>query len=68
MKIYKSLDELPFMLNVKQLSRVLCISQSGAYQLTHSVGFPVLKVGKRLLIPKDGLVAWIETQSKGGIN
>lgn len=51
--IYKSFDELPLMLNVVQVAAVLGISRAGAYELVHSEGFPALKIGNRIVVPKD---------------
>lgn len=58
-KIYTSYDELPIMLSVPQLAAVLNISHSGAYALVRSEGFPSLKIGSRIVIPKDKLQNWI---------
>ena len=58
-KVYTSYDDLPIMLSVPQLASVLGISRSGAYALVRSVGFPALKIGSRIVIPKDELLEWI---------
>ena len=58
-KPYTSYDELPIMLSVPQLAAVLNISRSGAYALVRSDGFPSLKIGSRIVIPKDKLQNWI---------
>ena len=60
---YKSFDELPLMLNVVQVAAVLGISRAGAYELVHSEGFPALKIGSRIMIPKDKLREWIDTNT-----
>ena len=57
--IYTSYDELPIMLSVPQLATALGISRSRAYALVRSAGFPALKIGSRIVIPKDELLAWI---------
>ena len=54
-----SYGELPIMLSVPQLATALGISRSGAYALVRSAGFPALKIGSRIVIPKDELLAWI---------
>ena len=56
---YKNYDELPLMLNVVQVAAVLGISRAGAYELVHSEGFPALKIGSRIVVPKDKLREWI---------
>ena len=58
-KIYTSYDELPIMLSVPQLAVVLNISRSGAYALARTEGFPSLKIGSRIVIPKGKLQNWI---------
>ena len=60
---YKSFDELPLMLNVVQVAAVLGISRAGAYELVHSEGFPALKIGSRIVVPKDKLRKWIDTNT-----
>lgn len=58
-------DNLPAVLNANQLAAALGISHAGAYQLLNTGTFPTLRIGKRLLVPKDKLVEWIE-QNTGG--
>ena len=58
--IYRSIDELPSVLGVKELHLFLGISRAGAYQLFHRADFPTLHVASRLLVPKDKLLEWIE--------
>ena len=60
---YKNYDELPLMLNVIQVAAVLGISRAGAYGLVRSEGFPALKIGSRIVVPKDKLRAWIDAHS-----
>lgn len=60
-------DSLPAVLNANQLANALGISRAGAYQLLNTGTFPTLRIGKRLLVPKDKLIDWIE-QNTGGAN
>ena len=60
---YKNYDELPLMLNVVQVASVLGISRAGAYELVHSEGFPTLKIGSRIVVPKDRLREWIDANT-----
>lgn len=62
---YKNLDELPAMLTAAELAGVLGISRAGAYTLIHRKGFPKLQIGKRLMVPKDKLMAWINRNTAG---
>ena len=62
---YKNYDELPLMLNVVQVAAVLGISRAGAYELVHSEGFPTLKIGSRIVVPKEKFCRWVDAQTGG---
>lgn len=64
--VYKSYDELPLMLSVSEVAAVLGISRAGTYELVKSDGFPSLKIGSRIVIPKEKFIAWINAQTAGG--
>lgn len=59
-QIYTNFDQLPLMLNADQLAQVLGISRAGAYQLMHEKGFPVIRIGRRMVIPKENLRKWLD--------
>ncbi|MEE1282144.1 MAG: helix-turn-helix domain-containing protein [Acutalibacteraceae bacterium] len=63
--IYKSYDELPLMLSVKDLATVLGVSRTSAYELTKTKGFPSIKIGSRVVIPKEKLIEWIDKNTGG---
>lgn len=58
--MYKSYDELPLFLNAETAAKLLGISISSMYELMHEKGFPVLKIGTRLVVPKEKFRAWVE--------
>ncbi len=64
--VYKTYEELPLFLNVEMVARVLGVSSSSGYELMHEADFPVLKVGNRLLVPKEKFIRWIEDHTRGG--
>lgn len=63
---YKSYDELPLFLNAKAVAEALGIAPSSAYELMHEPDFPTMKVGNRIIVPKEKFLAWVDTQTKGG--
>lgn len=63
---YKSYDDLPLFLNTAMVAKVLGIAPSSAYELMHETDFPVLKIGNRLVVPKEKFVDWVEQHTKGG--
>ena len=58
--VYKSYDELPLMLSVPEIAAVLGISRAGTYELVRSKGFPSLKIGSRIVVPKEKFIRWID--------
>ena len=58
--IYKSYDDLPLFLNAEMVAKLLGISPSSCYELMHENGFPVLKIGSRMVVPKEKFRAWVE--------
>ena len=58
--MYKSYDDLPSVLSVKELKDFLGSSRAGAYQLLHREDFPTLHIASRVLVAKDKLLAWME--------
>ena len=58
--IYTSYYELPLMLSVTEVAAVLGISRAGAYELVHGNEVPALKIGSRIVVPKDKFLAWID--------
>ena len=63
---YKSYDELPLFLNAATVVKVLGVSPSSGYELIHEPDFPVLKVGSRMVVPKEKFVEWVEQHTSGG--
>lgn len=58
-------DGYPAILSADQLAEILGISRAGAYQLLHQEGFPTLRIGKRMLVPKEKLIVWIDRNTGG---
>ena len=49
-------------LKADEVAQVLGISRANAYVLMHSADFPTLRIGKRMVVPKDKLIEWINKQ------
>ena len=61
---FKSCEDLPLMLSVPEMAAALGISRAGAYELARSEGFPALRIGTRIVIPKDKLQEWVDKQTE----
>ena len=62
---YRSYDELPLFLNAATVAKVLGIAPSSAYELMHEKGFPILRSGSRLLVPKTQFIKGVEENTGG---
>ena len=63
---YKDYDELPLFLNAATAAKALGISPSSGYELMHEPDFPVLKVGSRMVVPKEKFMEWVSRHTQGG--
>ena len=63
---YKTYDDLPLFLNAAMVAQVLGISAASSYELLHKKDFPVLKIGNRMVVPKEKFVTWVEQNTTGG--
>lgn len=46
-------------------AQVLGVSPSSAYELMHEPDFPVLRVGSRMVVPKEKFIQWVEEHTGG---
>ena len=59
---YTSYEQLPLSFCANDVAKVLGISRAGAYTLMRSKGFPTIYIGKRMIVPRDKLMEWMELQ------
>ena len=62
--MFKSYDEMPLFLNAEMVAKALGVATSTAYELMHEKDFPALKIGSRLIVPKEKFRLWVETKTK----
>ena len=60
---YKTIDELPAVLNAKIIKEFLGISTGTVHQLLNSQGFPTLRINSRKLVPKEAFVRWMDANT-----
>ena len=56
---YTTYEQLPLMLSVPEIAAVLGVSRTAAYELARSKDFPSLRIGTRILVPKDKFISRI---------
>lgn len=64
---FTTFDELPLFLNAEMVAKLLGISISSSYELMHEKGFPSLRIGSRLIVPKEKFRQWVEEKTGGHI-
>ena len=47
--------------------KVLGVSPSSGYELMHQPDFPVLRVGNRMVVPKEQFIQWVNEHTGGGV-
>ena len=57
---YKSYEELPLFLNATTVAKVLGVAPSSSYELMHEKDFPALRIGNRIVVPKEAFIRWVE--------
>lgn len=50
-------------ITVEEMANVVGVSRPKAYELIHKEGFPSVRIGRRIVIPIDGLKRWLEEQA-----
>ena len=61
--MFKSYDEMPLFLNAEMVAKALGIATSTDYELMHEKDFPALKIGSRLLVPKEKFRQWVDSKT-----
>ena len=61
---FKNYEDLPLTLTAPEVGEVLGISRAATYELVRSKGFPRMKIGTRILVPRDKFLAWIDEQTE----
>ena len=64
---YKSYDELPLFLNSETVAKVIGVSPSSGYELMHEPDFPVLRIGNRMVVPKEQFIQWVKERVGDGV-
>ena len=60
---YTNFEELPLFLNAETLAKLLGVSVSSSYELMHEKDFPAIRIGSRLVVPKEKLQLWIDAKT-----
>ena len=54
-----SMDELPLVLKVSDIQRIMGISRTTAYELVHRPDFPAFRSGRLIRISREAFFEWM---------
>lgn len=64
---YKFYDDLPLFLNSETVAKMLGVSPSSGYERMHKPDFPVLRIGNRMVVPKQQFIQWVKEHTRGSV-
>ena len=62
---FTNYNQLPLFLNANTVAQTLGVSISSAHELMHEQGFPALRIGSRMVVPKEKFRQWVEDHLGG---
>ena len=62
---FTNYDELPLFLSAKLVAQTLGVARATAYELMNEKDFPAIRVGSRIVVPKEKFCQWVERQTGG---
>ena len=68
MSIFGSIKNKPEMLSANDLLEIFPISRSGIYDLLREPGFPCIHLGRRIIVPRDAMIEWLENRLQEELN
>lgn len=57
-----------YYLTVLEMAEFLNVGRNTAYNLIHMEGFPINRIGRKVMIPRDKLIEWIDNGGASGCN
>lgn len=51
--------------SVQEAAAALGVNVNAVYNLSHRRDFPAVRIGNRILIPKENLARWLDAQASG---
>jgi excisionase family DNA binding protein len=54
---------MPLLLTMKHVQDVTGLSKAKAYELAHSRGFPLVRFGRSMRVPREAFLRWLDQQA-----
>jgi len=55
--------ELPLVLTMRHIQEITGLSKPKVYELAHTRGFPVVRFGRALRVPREAFLRWLNEQA-----
>ena len=62
---FTNYEQLLLFLNANLVAQILGVPISSSYELMHETGFPALRIGNRIVVPKEKFCRWVDAQTGG---
>ncbi len=59
-----SCEALPIVLDAKDIQSILGISKGKTYELMNAKDFPTIFLGKRMVVPRDAFLEWLNDSKR----
>ena len=56
-------EALPLLLTMKHVQAIAHLSKGKTYDLPHMQGFPAIRFGRTIRVPRDAFFRWLEAQA-----
>jgi excisionase family DNA binding protein len=56
-------EELPLVLTMRHIQEITGLSKPKVYELAHTRGFPVVRFGRALRVPREAFLRWLNEQA-----
>jgi excisionase family DNA binding protein len=56
-------EELPLVLTMRHIQEITGLSKPKTYELAHTRGFPVVRFGRALRVPREAFLRWLNEQA-----
>jgi len=53
---------LPAVLTVEQVQKILGLSRPKTYELVNTAGFPTIRIGRAIRVPREAFMQWMDQQ------
>jgi excisionase family DNA binding protein len=63
----KKVSKLPFSLNADDIAKLLGIGKNKVYNMVHIKDFPKIQIRRKIVIPRDAFLSWLNTYTGGVI-